>query len=188
MQGPRPKSDEHVLQKKKTDAQLATFRPLNVSPAEDPTGSSHEQIDFILAKSQNAKAVRNAYSDTKSALPTDHYPVIAQLKVIFREKKEDEKPKPKMYCAMDINTSPADMNTFLTQKRVAGCLRTYEDWVKSYGDYVASQEPKTQKAWREYISAETRTQIQLRCELEKAGKMDEARVLKKQIKKMMKHV
>ena len=58
---------------------LASYRPLGTSPGDEVRETTHEQIDYILVGSNEARLVRNVVVDTAAPLMTDHYPLISDF-------------------------------------------------------------------------------------------------------------
>ena len=61
---------------------LATYRPTGISPGDEIRETTHEQIDYILVNSNEARVIRNVITDTTAPLMTDHYPLITDFRIV----------------------------------------------------------------------------------------------------------
>ena len=68
----------------KTKEKTATFRIPGVEFNEEIQHKKHKQIDYIAVQHRWKKSVINAESNTKANLNTDHYPVIATIRIKLR--------------------------------------------------------------------------------------------------------
>ena len=79
---------------KKKTKQL-TFRHMETTHGPPWTRQNgYEMLDFILVPERWKNTVANAESDTSGFIPTDHYPIIAEIKIrlkaikkVFRQKR-----------------------------------------------------------------------------------------------------
>ena len=72
---------------------LAPYLPLGVSKTASISANTHWQIDFIMTRRDNIR-IEDCETDTKAQLQSDHYPVMAQMKIKFKRpeiKKGEQK-------------------------------------------------------------------------------------------------
>ena len=65
---------------------LATYRPLGISPGVEVRETTHEQIDYILVGSKEARVVQKVVTDTAAPLMTDHYPLVSDFQILCHRK------------------------------------------------------------------------------------------------------
>ncbi len=85
--------NEHIF--KKTPDKLVTFHERQQGPMLwQPTHFA--QIDFIIANDKLRNAVKDVYTDCRTELGTDHFPVIGELKIKLKrdpDKKTGDEPE-----------------------------------------------------------------------------------------------
>ena len=163
----------------KKDCNLATYRPLGISPSAEISATTHEQIDYVLINTKEARSIRNVTSDTKALLMTDHYPLITELRLLFNFKQQTTQKKCNRYCEKEMELDPKEMNEFLRKRKEDGRISTYNEWLNIYREYVEKQTKRPNKPWRDYITAETKSLINDKNELEANGNVEDARALNK---------
>ena len=171
---------------KQEDSKLATYRPLTTSPEVAISAKTHEQIDYVLINANEARTVRNVITDTNALLMTDHYPLIAELRILFTFKKQAALNKCKRYCAKEMKMNPEEMNAFLREGWKNDSANTYQKWVGLYTEFVEKENKQPPKPWRDYITAETKQLIQERNRFKSNGSGEDAIRLKKVIKTHLK--
>ena len=62
---------------------LATYLPLGISKTANISANTHWQIDYIMTRRDNIRS-EDCETDTKAQLQSDHYPVMAQMKIKFK--------------------------------------------------------------------------------------------------------
>ena len=162
---------------------LATFRPVACSPAKRIHENTHEQTDYILTRHGNTR-ITDCETDTHSALMTDHYPIIADMKILFRDRPENPH-KLYRYNNKSIwkDEGGQEMNNILHQLIEQNKLNSYPDWVKAYETVVMSFETKENKIWKDYLSNQSRNLLWRKEMALWYGDTEAARELKKEIKK-----
>ena len=119
---------------------LATFRPPSCKPSQKISKDEHEQTDYIMTQQGNVR-ITDCETDTKSRLLTDHYPVIAEIKIVFREKREERK-KTFRYNDRCIwkNKSGDKLNAILHELAAQNKLNDYAEWVRANEEVVQAHE------------------------------------------------
>ena len=66
---------------------LVTYRPLITKKHENITANNHDQSDYIITQ-KSCLTITDCETDTKSILLSDHFPIIAEMNIKFRQKTE----------------------------------------------------------------------------------------------------
>ena len=88
-------------------------------------------MDYIMTKKANIK-ITNCETDTRSYLRTDHYPVIADLKVKCRTNRQEKSKKKIVYNKKKEWTNPQHLNDMLDEINKYKELTEYSQWIKAY--------------------------------------------------------
>ena len=95
---------------RKTPNKLATYRKKKEKPKPNETESfaatTHEQLDYIITNKRWRNSISNTESDTKANIDTDHFPVIATVKLKLRKQTTHGKTRDRFkLCTVEQNTS-----------------------------------------------------------------------------------
>ena len=71
-----------------------TYKPLGVKRNQEITERTHEQLDYLLCRKEDNVTVKDCYTDTRTRLDSNHYPIIATLQVQFRSTKNKPQGHP----------------------------------------------------------------------------------------------
>ena len=81
----------------KVKEKIATFRPPSTIRGVEISHTNHEQIDYIAVQQRWKNSVLDAESDTNANIKSDHYPVIATIRIKLRATKKGKGPGRQKY-------------------------------------------------------------------------------------------
>ena len=114
----------------KPESKLATYLPLGISKSAKISANTHWQIDYIMTRRNNIR-IEDCETDTKAQLQSDHYPVIAQMKIKF--KKQSSKPEQiKTYNKKSVWKNKESLYNALAEWRYYNDMIEYSQWTKAY--------------------------------------------------------
>ncbi len=81
---------------KKRDEQLVTYREVGVTIEHPIQRGTHEQINFVIVANRWKNIVLNVESDVHANISTDHYPLMAKLKIKLKAMKLQSTTRPRL--------------------------------------------------------------------------------------------
>ena len=100
---------------KKTKEKTATFRWPGIEINEEITHKNHEQIEYIAVQHRWKNSVLNAESDSKANIKSDHYPVIATIRIKLKARAKKIGPGRQKYMESTKEQKEIRNNRLLTQ-------------------------------------------------------------------------
>ncbi len=125
----------------------ATYKPLGVKRNQEIRERTHEQLDYVISRKEDNITVTDCHTDTKSRLDSNHYPLIATLKVQFRNVKKTEPGAPK-YNDKSVWRDKEKLNKTLVELIKNGGLKSHGSWAKANGKLVEERKERARKMER----------------------------------------
>ena len=72
-----------------------TYKPLGVKRSAEISSKTHEQLDYLICRKDDNVTITDCFTDVHSQLDSNHYPMIATMKMRFRAPKKAAPSTPK---------------------------------------------------------------------------------------------
>ena len=135
-----------------------TCKPLGVKKSAEITSRTHEQLDYLICRKEDNVTITDCFTDIRARLDSNHYPMIATMKLQFNNLKKEEASTPK-YCDKTVWRDKERLNKKIAELIKCGGLKSHANWKKANVEIVEDQEAKEPRKWKEWISKETREMI-----------------------------
>ena len=168
----------------KPPSKLVTYRRPTAKANAPPNPRTHDQRDYILIPQRWANTVTNCETSMHLPFETDHYPVMATLRVKFARRTAKTAKPPTRYdrkirCEELVN----DWNEAVERAGKPGEILGYNAWQQIYEDVLSKRPPTLEAARKEYISTDTYALILRRHKAYLEGRQEEYDALRKEVKK-----
>ena len=129
--------------------------------------------------------ITDCFTDVRSKLESNHYPMIATMRLQFNNLKKEEASTQK-YSDKTVWRAKERLNRNVAELIKGGGLRSHANWKTANVEIVEDQEGKEPRKWKEWISRETGEMILERKAAMERDNEETAKDLKKEIRKVVK--
>ena len=117
----------------KPTEEKVTYKQLGVTRSAEITSRTHEQLDYFICRKHDNVTITDCFTDVYSKLDSNHYPMIATMKLQSNNLKKEEASTPK-YCYKTVWRDKERLNRKITELIKCGGLKSHANWKKANVD------------------------------------------------------
>jgi len=161
---------------------LATYKDNKRHPGGPPyTRQHYEVLDYIVAPQRWKNGVTNVYSDALAGINSDHYPLVAHVKVRLKAQAPKPTAKPVNYDACTVEQRNTYNENLNHERRRMLDPQACKAWMLNAAENTIPQRVKSNKQYD--ISDTSKNLIDQRMRATREGDQIQQQLLTKQIKK-----